>query len=70
MAKIENMNFEYTHIINMYLENSQNKDFANMLRKLNKKMKLISKLGQINFIRDSSRDTKGFFKLLDELSKF
>ena len=69
MAKIENIEFEYSFIINKYIENSSNKEFTQRLRKLTKNMRIITSLGRIGFIYNLSRDTKGFFKLLNELSK-
>ncbi|RXJ69148.1 kinase [Halarcobacter ebronensis] len=67
MTKLENIEFSYSYIINLYVNNTNNRDFLDRLRFLRKRLTLINFFGKLSLIRDSSRDAKAFFKLLDEL---
>lgn len=70
MTKVDNFEFKYEYIINLYIKKSENKDFLDKLRELSKKLSFLVSMNKVRWIhRLLPRDAKGFCNLLEELQQ-
>ena len=69
MSKVNNFE-NYKYIIELYINNTKNKDFIVKLKELSLKLKFLIQLNKTSWIHQLfPKDVKGFCKLLEELQK-